>query len=165
MRLAPLLLTLTAVVGACVPTGSPVDDAAPVASVSPAPPSPTPLSPTSDSSTSTGPAASGPTGPVPCPTAAAIRAVTWTTAEGGRSLAVEPHEQLRRCGGPSARWTGAAPGWDEVVELSGPEADSPAMAQQYACHLRYARSKASWNLEPWRPHVADEDLLLAGCNP
>lgn len=101
----------------------------------------------------------------PCPQTGAITTVAWTEAEGGRSLAVTPASPLRACAGPLTRWDGIPPGWREVLDLAGTEADSPAMEQQYACHLRFARAKETWNLEPWRPEVDEDELMLARCNP
>lgn len=103
--------------------------------------------------------------PVPCPDEAAVDDVAWTEAEGGASLAVTPSSALRACAGPFLRWESEPPGWDETVALAGPSADSPAMRQQYVCHLRFARAKDVWHLEPWRPLVGEEQLLADRCNP
>lgn len=148
-------------VPATPPATPPATDPAPAPTTAPAPTksSAAPPAPPNDS------APPPPTAPVPCPGAGAVHSATWTQAEGGRSLAVTPAESLRACAGPLARWDGIPPGWAEVLDLAGPEADSPAMRQQYACHLRFARAKDAWNLEPWRPEVSEEDLLLARCNP
>lgn len=35
---------------------------------------------------------------------------------------------------------------------------------QLTCHLQIARTKAEWNLEPWRPYVGHAETVLAGCN-
>ena len=94
-----------------------------------------------------------------------MESVAWTQAQGGTSLAVTPGERLRACAGPLLRWESDPPGWDQVVALGGPVADSAAMRQQYACHLRFARSKDVWRLEPWRPVVGEEQLLADRCNP
>jgi hypothetical protein len=39
------------------------------------------------------------------------------------------------------------------------------MIEQLACHLRIACDTPEWNLEPYRPWVADEATEEAGCNP
>lgn len=58
--------------------------------------------------------------------------------------------------------------WSEVLQLS-PEASSPGMREQFMCHWNYAElvqpGKTSWNLEPWRPQVDDQQMIAAGCNP
>lgn len=109
------------------------------------------------------PAATG--GGPSCPTEEAIESVTWGEAEGGRSLAVVPAAGLRACAGPLVSWAAGPPGWAEVLGAAGAEADTAAMQQQYACHLRFARAKDVWRLEPWRPEVSDRELLAHRCNP
>ena len=77
---------------------------------------------------------------------------------------------------PAARQTSVNPNtdaqadeaWSEVLTLS-PDADSPGMKSQFLCHWHYAEladpGKTSWNLEPWRNVVPEEDMIAAGCNP
>lgn len=59
-------------------------------------------------------------------------------------------------------------GWAEVLRLS-PDADIPGMREQFVCHWEFAElshpGKTSWNLEPWRPEVSEQEMLDAGCNP
>lgn len=59
-------------------------------------------------------------------------------------------------------------GWAEVLRLS-PDADIPGMREQFICHWEFADftepGKSSWNLEPWRPEVSEQEMLDAGCNP
>lgn len=54
--------------------------------------------------------------------------------------------------------------------------DNGSMRRQFVCHLSWtgtddqgkpirARDKPSWNLEPFRPYVSQEEALKAGCNP
>lgn len=129
---------------------------------------PPPAEPAADTpavTSSRPPAVTSSSPPAPCSPDAPVEAASWGTAEGGRSLQVSPTDELRGCGGALARWEDPPPGWAAVVALAGPEADSPAMEQQYACHLRFAREKSTWNLEPWRPEVDDETLLHTLCNP
>ena len=120
-------------------------------------------------STATAPATTSrtatPTAPPDCPEDGALDSVTWTEAEGGLSLAVTPSSALRVCAGPLLRWESDPPGWTEVVDRAGPDADSDAVRQQYACHLRFARAKEVWRLEPWRPLVDEAQLLVDRCNP
>jgi hypothetical protein len=58
--------------------------------------------------------------------------------------------------------------WAEVLTLS-PDADIPGMKAQFVCHWQLAEiafpGKVSWNLEPWRPEVSQDEMLAAGCNP
>jgi Protein of unknown function (DUF2599) len=58
--------------------------------------------------------------------------------------------------------------WGEVLALS-PEASSPGMREQFMCHWNYAEAaepgKTSWNLEPWRPEVDQQQMIAASCNP
>jgi protein-tyrosine-phosphatase len=57
----------------------------------------------------------------------------------------------------------------EEVLAQAPDADTPGMRSQFLCHWRFAEfaqpGKTSWDLEPWRPAVDDNTMLLAGCNP
>lgn len=76
----------------------------------------------------------------------------------------------------SGRDTSARPGtagqadaaWAEVLTLS-PDAAIPGMRQQFICHWQFAElfepGKVSWNLEPWRPEVSNEEMVSTGCNP
>jgi Protein of unknown function (DUF2599) len=58
--------------------------------------------------------------------------------------------------------------WSEVLAMSD-QADQPGMRAQFMCHWHWAElaepGKASWNLEPWRPVVDDNQMIAAGCNP
>ena len=61
-----------------------------------------------------------------------------------------------------------AQAWREVLALA-PDADTPGMRAQFICHWNFAElaqpGKTSWDLEPWRPAVDDNTMILAGCNP
>ncbi|SDU62464.1 Protein of unknown function [Gordonia westfalica] len=93
-----------------------------------------------------------------------IERVEWTETEVGPSLSVFPTTSGRYTQDP----TGMAAAWAEVVALD-PSADTPGMQAQFDCHWRFARiiepEKPSWNLEPGRPVVAEEDMIGARCNP
>ncbi|MGO0575238.1 DUF2599 domain-containing protein [Ornithinimicrobium panacihumi] len=89
---------------------------------------------------------------------------TWVERTDGASLRIEPGDALRRCGGPLSPATESPPGWESVLGLV-PEADSPGMREQYACHLRFASGKEVWHLEPWRPVVDERQLVADRCNP
>lgn len=92
----------------------------------------------------------------------------WTFWDGKPSLRVYPTPDGRAAsiapGGSSL--TGEA--WSEVLARQ-PDADTPGMADQFGCHWRWAEfaqpGKSSWNLEPWRPVVADFEMVAAHCNP
>lgn len=89
-----------------------------------------------------------------------IATATWTTVDGGDRLVVVPTDHARV-------WVShdqAERAWDEVVTLA-PAADTPGMAEQFECHLQFATDKASYHLEPWRPAVPYEQIVLAACNP
>lgn len=93
-----------------------------------------------------------------------IERTEWTDTAVGPSLSVFPTNSGRYTTEPGAM-TAA---WAEVVALD-PTADTPGMQAQFDCHWRFARlvepEKPSWNLEPGRPVVAEEDMVGAGCNP
>lgn len=167
MRSSALLLTLAVAVAGPAGCDPADDDAQPVTSPAATSSPVTPSSVTSPPLTS--PPVTAEPAPPParpeCPTTDTIDAAVWTRAEGGRSLAVTPRAALRGCAGPLVRVEGTPPGWAEVVQLAGAEADTPVMLQQYLCHLRFAPAKDTWNLEPWRPEVDEETLLGSACNP
>ena len=58
--------------------------------------------------------------------------------------------------------------WGEVLTLA-PDAAIPGMHEQFQCHWAFAEvaepGKVSWNLEPWRPEVDDDQMVAADCNP
>lgn len=62
----------------------------------------------------------------------------------------------------------SAAAWQEVLRLH-PDADTPGMWEQFDCHWTWARllepNKPTWNVEPWRPVVASDQMLVEGCNP
>ena len=58
--------------------------------------------------------------------------------------------------------------WAEVL-AQAPDADTPGCGRN-SCATGVSpsspsRAKSSWDLEPWRPAVDDNTMLLAGCNP
>ena len=93
-----------------------------------------------------------------------IQRTEWTDTAVGPSLSVFPTNSGRHTTDTGAM----AAAWAEVVALD-PTADTPGMQAQFDCHWRFARivepEKPSWNLEPGRPVVAEEDMVGAGCNP
>jgi Protein of unknown function (DUF2599) len=112
--------------------------AAPVASAQPAPPSPP-----------------------------YIDHVEWAKWGDLSSLRVYPTAAGRQASG-LATPAQAEQAWGEVLTLS-PDADVPGIEPQFICHWEFAElsqpGKRSWNLEPWRPVVPEEEMLQAGCNP
>ncbi len=93
-----------------------------------------------------------------------IDRVEWTDTAVGPSLSVFPTTSGRYTTDPGAM----AAAWAEVLDLDA-TADTPGMQAQFDCHWRFARiiepEKTSWNLEPGRPVVTEEDMVGAGCNP
>lgn len=57
-----------------------------------------------------------------------------------------------------------ATAWRRIVQLR-PDADRPGMRDQYACHVRFAPTKAAFYLEPWRPDVGYLGTVAQACNP
>lgn len=90
--------------------------------------------------------------------------VEWTDTAVGPSLSVFPTTSGRHTDDPA----GMATAWQEVLALE-PGADTPGMQAQFDCHWRFARivdpEKASWNLEPGRPVVTEQEMISARCNP
>lgn len=127
-----------------------------------------PSSPSSSPSSSPPTPPSPPSPPAPSPTPAAlppfVASADWGDSDHGVTLRVTPTPSARLAGGP----TDATTAWAEVLRLA-PDADAPGMREQFDCHWTWARllepDKPTWNLEPWRPVVPDETMLLEGCNP
>ena len=84
------------------------------------------------------------------------------------SLRVYPTESGRAAAGQLGTGAAADEAWTEVLTLS-PDADTPGMRAQFSCHWQFAEiaqpGKTSWNLEPWRPVVDANTMILSGCNP
>ena len=94
-----------------------------------------------------------------------IGLATWA----GDTLRVIPTPSGRQLAGELGKpWAAADQAWREVLNLA-PDAERPGMYAQFVCHWRFAEfaepGKHSWDLEPWRPVVSDNAMLLAGCNP
>ena len=112
---------------------------------------------------------------VPTPTASADMAappyidhVEWAKWADLNSLRVYPTEAGRVAAGQLGTNAQAEEAWTEVVALSR-DAAAPGMKAQFLCHWHVAEfaqpGKTSWNLEPWRPEVSDDQMLATGCNP
>jgi hypothetical protein len=104
--------------------------------------------------------------PVPGPPY--IDHVQWAKWGDMSSLRVYPTEAARQASLEPGTQAQADEAWAEVLTRS-PDANSPGMKAQFVCHWRYAEfaqpGKVSWNIEPWRNEVSDEDMVAAACNP
>jgi hypothetical protein len=94
--------------------------------------------------------------------------VQWAKWADLSSLRVYPAEAARQASLEPGTDPQADEAWAEVLTLS-PDADMPGMKAQFLCHWHFAElaepGKVSWNLEPWRNLVSDEQMVAAGCNP
>ena len=98
-----------------------------------------------------------------------INRVEWVNYSGLDTLRVYPSAAGREVAGDFGKTTAQSDeAWGEVVALA-PDGDTPGLRAQFLCHWRFAEfaqpGKTSWDLEPWRPAVDDDTMLLAGCNP
>lgn len=98
-----------------------------------------------------------------------IAKVTWVSYDGLPTLRVYPTAAGRQVAGEMSKTPGQTDeAWGEVL-AQAPDADTPGMRAQFVCHWRFAEfaepGKTSWDLEPWRPSVSDNAMLVAGCNP
>ena len=104
--------------------------------------------------------------PVPAPPY--VDHVRWAKWADMSSLRVYPTAAGRHASLQAGTDAQAGEAWAEVLTLS-PDADSPGMKAQFLCHWHYAElvepGKVSWNLEPWRNLVSDDQMVAAGCNP
>ncbi|MFN3602275.1 MAG: DUF2599 domain-containing protein [Dietzia sp.] len=120
---------------------------------------PPPTAPSPPPSPSTPPPRASPTPPGPL-----VASATWADSDFGVTLKVAPTAAGREAWGA----LDADAAWQEVLRLA-PDAGTPGMREQFDCHWTWARllepGKPTWNLEPWRPVVADEQMLAEGCNP
>jgi hypothetical protein len=94
--------------------------------------------------------------------------VQWSKWGDLSSLRVYPTDAARQASLDPGTAAQAGEAWTEVLTLS-PDADIPGMQAQFLCHWHYAElvepGKVSWNLEPWRNEVSEEQMVSAGCNP
>ena len=103
----------------------------------------------------------------PVPSPPYVDHVTWAKWGDLSSLRVYPTESGRRAS-LVATTSAADEAWTEVTTLS-PDANTPGMRDQFMCHWELAElaqpGKVSWNLEPWRNKVSDEEMVESHCNP
>ena len=94
--------------------------------------------------------------------------VQWANWDDLSSLRVYPTDAARAASAHPGTDVQADEAWSEVLTLS-PDADTPGMKAQFLCHWHYAElvepGKVSWNLEPWRKVVSDQEMVESGCNP
>ena len=94
--------------------------------------------------------------------------VQWAKWGDMSSLRVYPTDAARQASQDRGNDVQAGEAWAEVLTLS-PDADIPGMKAQFLCHWHYAElvepGKISWNLEPWRNEVSEDEMVAAGCNP
>ena len=94
--------------------------------------------------------------------------VQWAKWGDMSSLRVYPTEAARTASAQPGTDAQADEAWGEVLTLS-PDADIAGMKAQFLCHWHFAEfvepGKVSWNLEPWRNVVSDDEMVAAGCNP
>jgi Protein of unknown function (DUF2599) len=94
--------------------------------------------------------------------------VQWSKWADLSSLRVYPTDAARQASLDPGTDAQAGEAWTEVLTLS-PDADITGMQAQFLCHWHYAElvepGKVSWNLEPWRNEVSEEQMVAAGCNP
>ena len=93
----------------------------------------------------------------------------WVTYDGLPTLRVYPTTAGRQVAGEFGKTTvQTGEAWREVLAIA-PDADTPGMRAQFVCHWNFAElaqpGKTSWDLEPWRPAVDDNAMVLNGCNP
>jgi Protein of unknown function (DUF2599) len=104
----------------------------------------------------------------PMPGPPYIDHVQWAKWGDMSSLRVYPTKAARQASLDPFTDPQAGEAWAEVLTLS-PDADSPGMKAQFLCHWHYAEliepGKVSWNLEPWRNEVSEEQMVAARCNP
>jgi hypothetical protein len=94
--------------------------------------------------------------------------VEWAKWADLNSLRVYPTQSGRIEAGQLGTNAQAEEAWTEVLALSR-DADTPGIKAQFLCHWHFAEfaqpGKTSWNLEPWRPVVTDDQMVATGCNP
>lgn len=155
---------MTALTLACSSPAADGPDGPPGATRSPAATVSAASAPTTDSAPTTGAPpddVTATTAPGPCHTDdPLLQDAVWIERADGPSLEVTPTPLLRRC---ALADVGEAV-WDELLALV-PEADTPGMAAQLTCHVRFAPTKDVWHLEPWRPVVDTPELIATRCNP
>lgn len=104
----------------------------------------------------------------PAPGPPYVDHVQWEKWGDMSSLRVYPTAAARLASSQPGTDPQAGEAWAEVLTLS-PDADIPGMRAQFLCHWHYAElaepGKISWNLEPWRNEVSDNEMAAAGCNP
>jgi hypothetical protein len=92
---------------------------------------------------------------------AQIASAVWHREPQGLRIIITP----TRCGRRTAAQTPHA-AFDEAIRRGGRGApDRGSLYWQFVCHANLAQTKATWNLEAWRPDVGLIGTIMAGCNP
>ena len=155
MRVAVVGACLLALLAGCSSGPAAAPPATTIATPTTTTPTTTTTSPTTTTTTAT---------PTPAAIPPFIASATWVRASGGRSLHIVPTKSGRVAQGPADD----DEAWSEVLNLA-PDADQPGMRAQFDCHWTFARlvqpDKPSWNIEPWRPVVNEQQMVDARCNP
>jgi hypothetical protein len=106
--------------------------------------------------------------PAASPSPPYIADVHWVRSSHRASLHVYPTRAGRAESVLPGGTAQADEAWSEVLALAR-DAATPGMRAQFMCHWDYAEmaepGKTSWDLEPWRPVVDDQQMIAAGCNP
>lgn len=96
---------------------------------------------------------------------------TWSKSKSGWTFKVTPTGWARSItfifNLPVSIFAGYA-GWDELYaryKNHGLNTNLGGMKDQYVCHLQFAPTKSTWNLDEWRPNVSYPDTVLKLCNP
>ncbi|WP_342774305.1 DUF2599 domain-containing protein [Gordonia oryzae] len=150
-------------VAGCDDESSSATGSEPSTSPSPSAASPAASSPVASAPSSwIEPTASPTTDPVNLPPY--IDHVQWVQTQVGPSLQIHPTSSGRK----TTSDNGADVAWAEVLALA-PNADTAGMRAQFDCHWTYARivapDKPSWNIEPDRPVVSQQEMINSMCNP
>lgn len=95
--------------------------------------------------------------------------VAWVTRENGITLSLDPTEEVRT---DSDMRTSAWNVLKDPVYGFGKERYWPTDSNkletfkwQYDCHFNFAKTKATWNIEPWRTASNYLVVVANGCNP
>lgn len=95
--------------------------------------------------------------------------IAWVTRDDGITLSLDPKEDVRN---DSDTRTAAWNILKDPVYGHGDDANWPTDADkletfkwQYDCHFNFAKTKETWNIEPWRTASNYLAVVFAACNP
>lgn len=92
-----------------------------------------------------------------------FKSATWKTRSDGRYLCVVPTNWNRQSGIAYASTSWAL--LKAKKSSSKYWKNEGGLKDQYYCHTQLAKTKSSWNLEPWRPNVSLAKTIAKACNP